>query len=90
MKKKRNTKSVSRKIIDFVITTVCLVGIGFAGYGFYKELNVSLADSSNKEIGSIYFKKKTAMRRLKHKTMWERLQTNSPIYDGDYIQTGEL
>lgn len=39
------------------------------------------------EIAKIYFKKRIAQRKFSDSVVWERLQTNSPLYNEDIIRT---
>jgi hypothetical protein len=41
-------------------------------------------------IGTITFKYKAAQRRFEDRVLWDRLKTESPVYDGDLIRTAEL
>lgn len=41
-------------------------------------------------IATITFKYKTAQRKFLERVVWDRLQQNSPVYNGDTIHTAEL
>ncbi|MCQ2576639.1 MAG: hypothetical protein MJ162_07825 [Treponema sp.] len=90
MKKRKSTRSAVSKLADVLIALVCLTGIAVSLYFFHKEVTVSLAGEEDEAVGVVYFKKKTARRRLQRRDMWEYLTNESVIYNGDRIQTENL
>lgn len=80
---RQKEKSLFLNII-FVFT--CLLIAGLSLYYFFTDINRTSVRNDT-EIAKIYFKKKIAQRKFSDSVVWERLQTNSPLYNEDIIRT---
>jgi hypothetical protein len=87
MKTKKNTAS---KIPDILIVLICLAGMFISLWMFWKDLNATMTKQAETPIGEIEFKRNFAQRRFLDRVVWDRLQQNSPIYNGDTIRTANL
>lgn len=82
-------KKIKSLLAEIFFVCVCLFGCGYSIYQFWLSLNKSLTKNEEK-IAVITFKYKTAQRKFEDDLLWDRLQQNSPIYDGDTIRTSPL
>ena len=57
---------------------------------FYIDINTALTRRGEEPIGSITFRYNVAQRRFIDRLVWDRLQNNSPIYNGDIIRTADM
>lgn len=87
-----STKTVSPKSIlkDIFVVIICICGIGGSLFFFYKAINRSLQNAGSESVATITFKYRTAQRRFENRLVWEWLQNNAEIYNGDHIRTGGL
>lgn len=83
MKKKRNTKS---RVSDILITLLCLGGAALNFYFFWINFNTVLTKDEI-PVATVTWKKKTSQRRFSERMVWDRLQQNAAIYNGDTIRT---
>jgi hypothetical protein len=86
MPKKRNTKL---KALDVAVIIFCLLGSGLCLWLFWRDINKTLSKSGETPIATITFKKKAAQRKFTDRVIWDRLQKESPIWNGDTIRTSE-
>ena len=82
-------KKIKSLLAEIFFVCFCLFGCGYSIYQFWLSLNKSLTKNEEK-IAVITFKYKTAQRKFEDDLLWDRLQQNSPIYDGDTIRTSPL
>ncbi|MDR3201045.1 MAG: FecR family protein [Spirochaetales bacterium] len=75
---------------DFFVTLLCLAGTVFWLLIFWQDLNSTLARLNDQPVGTITYKYKAAQRRFIDRVLWDRLQKQSPVYNGDFIRTAEL
>ncbi|MDR0878531.1 MAG: FecR family protein [Treponema sp.] len=102
MQKKRNIKSaaVTKTVppqkskflngTDYVIILLCLAALFFSLRLFWTDLNRSLSRAGEVSVGTISWKQKAAQRRFVDRVLWDRLQKESPVYNGDLIRTADL
>jgi hypothetical protein len=76
--------------LDIFVVIVCLTGVAAGLFLFWQDLNTSLTKQSEESVGTIRFKKNAAQRRFSDHIIWDRLQKESPIYNGDTIRTADL
>jgi len=86
--KKRNTISSLNKL-DWAIFIVCSIGAVCMFYLYYKDLTSFRLKNNEQEVATIYFKKNTAQRKYIDNDIWERLNDESPVYNGDKIRTSK-
>jgi hypothetical protein len=73
-----------------LIYTFCVIGILISLNSFRLDLFKTLTRQEEIPVGTITFKYKAAQRRFVDRVLWDRLQRESPVYDGDFIRTAEL
>ncbi len=84
MKKKRNTKS---RVSDILVTLFCMGGASFSLYLFWQDFNMVMSRLNEKPIATVTWKKKASQRKFSDRLIWDRLQQNADIYNGDTIRT---
>ncbi|ULQ59478.1 hypothetical protein K7I13_13535 [Brucepastera parasyntrophica] len=87
MLKKRNIRS---RVPDVLVILICLFGVILNIRLFWKDLNRTMTRLNEKPIATISFKYKSAQRKFIDRVIWDRLQQESPVYNGDTIRTAEL
>lgn len=87
MQKKRNTRS---RVLDTLVVLFCLCGIVLNIRFFWRDLNRTLSKLNEEPIATITFKYKSAQRKFSDRVLWDRLQQESLVYNGDTIRTAEL
>jgi len=89
MKKKTKSRSRSSYLSYSVSVFLCLLGFITSIYLFYGNFNKILSKNED-PIATVYFKYKTAQRKFLGRNIWDRLQQESPVYNGDTIHTANL
>ena len=91
MKKRTRFKLKNDLAVPFwIAVSLCLVCAGINTHLFYKSFFRALEKFNEEPIAKITFKYKTAQRKFLDRVIWDRLQQNSPVYNGDTIHTAEL
>lgn len=97
MKLSTNSSKLQKKALspssilkDIFVVIICICGIGGSLFFFYKAINRSLQNTGSENVATITFKYRTAQRRFENRLVWEWLQNNAEIYNGDHIRTGGL
>ncbi len=91
IKKKIALRKKRREFLgDAVSVIVCLLGSLVCVYYFFLSFNQSLEKANEVPIATITYKYKSAQRKLSDRILWDRVQQNTPIYDGDIIRTADL
>ncbi|MCR5723774.1 MAG: FecR family protein [Treponema sp.] len=91
MKKKTRFKLKNDLAVPFWIAiTVCLFGISVNSVLFHNSFFRALSKMNEEPIATITFKYKTAQRKFLDRVVWDRLQQDSPVYNGDTIHTAAL
>jgi hypothetical protein len=75
---------------DILVYGFCITGILFFLNLFRLDLFKTMTRQTEQPIGTITFKYKAAQRRFVDRVLWDRLRTESPVYDGDFIRTAEV
>jgi hypothetical protein len=89
MRKNGNTKSRAIRASDAAVICLCLLGAAaFLGL-FYRDLNRSLRRVNEEPVGFVASRSRSALRRFQDRIIWDRLQKESPVYNGDFIRTAE-
>ena len=86
MKKKIRFRS---PLLNFLVTVSCLSLSTLFIWLFWKDLNSSGTRTDLDTIATISFKYNVAQRKFIDRVAWERIQQNTPIYNGDIIRTGD-
>lgn len=86
MTKKRNTRSKA-SLADILIFVLCSLGAAAALGLYYKDINSWSLKNNETAVAKIYFKKNVVQRKFIDNDIWERVNQESPIYNGDKIRT---
>ncbi len=86
MTKKRNTRSKA-SLADILLFIVCSLGAATALGLYYKDINSWSLKNNEVAVAKIYFKKNVVQRKFIDNDIWERVNQESPIYNGDKIRT---
>ncbi|MDR2143077.1 MAG: FecR family protein [Treponema sp.] len=89
MRKNRNTKSRVIRFSDAVVICACILGTAAFLVLFQKDLNRSLRRLDEEPVGFVASRSRTALRRFQDRSIWDRLQKESLVYNGDFIRTAE-
>jgi hypothetical protein len=84
-----NYIKIDEKKSDFVFIVVSIIILSILSYLLYHDIYKS-SEGIGKPIGTIVFKKKVALRKLKNQSIWEYLQNEYPVFNGDAIKTEEF
>lgn len=74
-------------LLDLLVAAICLSAFYFSLKYFFIELNRNTVRSDITSIGQVQYKYKVAQRKFEDRVVWERLQINSTLYNGDIIRT---
>jgi hypothetical protein len=92
--RKETTRQAKEKehnrLLDTLVVMLCLFFMLFFVSRFWNDLNQQRLKDGEQPIGTIVLKKKTAQRRFVDRVLWDRLQRESPVYNGDVIRTAEV
>ena len=84
MKKKRNTTS---RLRDLLAILICLSIATYSLWLFWQDFNAVMEKNNELPIASVSWKYKAAQRKFSDRLIWDRLQQDSPVYNGDTIRT---
>lgn len=87
MKMRRSLKSRGN---DYAVVLLCLFLSFTSLFLFWKDVNRTLSKIGETPIGTITFKYKVAQRKFADRLIWDRLQKESYVYNGDTIRTADL
>lgn len=87
MKMRRSLKSRGN---DYAVVLLCLFLSFTSLLLFWKDVNRTLSKIGETPIGTITFKYKVAQRKFADRLIWDRLQKESYVYNGDTIRTANL
>ncbi len=88
MTKKRNTR-LKANLADILIFVLCSLGAATALGLYYKDINSWSLKNNEVAVAKIYFKKNVVQRKFIDNDIWERVNQESPIYNGDKIRTAQ-
>lgn len=86
MTKKRNTR-LKASLADILLFILCSLGAATALGLYYKDINSFSLKNNEVTVAKIYFKKNVVQRKFIDNDIWERVNQESPIYNGDKIRT---
>ena len=87
MQKKTKSKLQFREVLFCLL---CLILSFLFIYFFQADLNRTTKRGDKERIATIYYKNNIAQRKFNDRVVWERVATDTPLYDGDTIRTAEL
>lgn len=88
MTKKRNTR-LKASLADILLFILCSLGAATALGLYYKDINFWSLKNNEVAVAKIYFKKNVVQRKFIDNDIWERVNQESPIYNGDKIRTAQ-
>lgn len=88
MTKKRNTR-LKANIADILLFILCSLGAAAALGLYYKDINSFSLKNNETAVAKIYFKKNVVQRKFIDNDIWERVNQEGPIYNGDKIRTAQ-
>lgn len=77
-------KSLSR---GNILVASCVLVIIVSGTALYREITGVMQVSAKNAVGTIVFKKRTAVRKYAEFVIWENLENSSPVFNYDSIRT---
>ena len=86
MTKKRNTRYKLKKA-DWFIFVFCSIGAAAALGLYYKDINSFSLKNNERTVAVISFKRNVVQRKFIDNDIWEKLNNQSPVYNGDKIRT---
>lgn len=90
MQKKKRLRLRNNLTVQYwTVVILCLTCAVYSSRLFYRSFYQSLRKLNEEPIATITFKHKTAQRKILDRVVWDRLQQNSPVYNGDTIHTAE-
>ena len=87
---KERRKTSSRTFLDVFVVLFCITGAAASLYLFYQDLYVSFRSSSETQAGIVVVRENLVHRRLNDRLVWDRLFTDTPVYNGDVIRVARL
>ncbi len=72
------------------MTAACLSVAVYFVYTFWKDLNSSAKRTDKEKIAVITFKNRIAQRKFDDRVVWERIDKETPLYNGDLVRTADL
>ncbi len=86
MRKRIRFKSL---LTDIFFTALCLWTAYYFLRLFWSDLNAYTKRSDKKPVATVSFKRNVAQRKFDDRVVWERIDQNAEVYDGDTISTAE-
>jgi len=88
--KQKNQGNKTSGIADFFVVLFCLCGAAASLYLFQSDLFSAMRSLVNLPTGTVSVKYNTVQRRFKDRMIWDRLNNESPVYNGDLIRVARL
>ena len=86
MTKKRSTRYKLKKA-DWFIFVFCSIGAAAALGLYYKDINSFSLKNNERTVAIISFKRNVVQRKFIDNDIWEKMNNQSPVYNGDKIRT---
>ncbi|MDR1933303.1 MAG: hypothetical protein LBQ57_10850 [Spirochaetales bacterium] len=92
MQKSKNLKSWSSLSLffDVLVALLCAAAAALCIHYFRLDFYQTLSRQNEEPVGIITYKYKAVQRRFVDRLLWDRLQRESPVYNGDFIRTEDL
>lgn len=84
--KTRLPSALLNSCVVVALLAVCAASL----YLFFYDINSSSIRTDKTMIATVNYKYKVAQRKFNDRVLWERVQQNSPLYDGDTLRTADL
>jgi len=86
----KDRRKTSNRPLDVFVVLFCITGAAASLYLFYQDLYVSFRSSSETQAGVVVVRQNIVHRRLNDRLVWDRLFTDTPVYNGDVIRVARL
>ena len=86
MTKKRSTR-YRLSAADWILFAVCALGAAVSLGLYYRDINSYSLKSGERTVAIVSFKRNTVQRKFIDNDIWEKLNNQSPVYNGDKIRT---
>ncbi len=83
----KKRKSIKSKASSALFLLFCLFGETLSLWLYWNDLNSSFSHSDALQIATVTFKHRVAQRKFMDRLVWDRLQQNGPLYNGDTVRT---
>jgi len=75
---------------DALMSVFCAAGFCLCLLLFWLDINAAFSRLGEQPVGIITFRNNTVQRRFFDRVLWDRLRSESPVYQGDLIRTADL
>lgn len=83
-------KSRGSLFSDALMSVFCAAGFCLCLFLFWRDINAAFFRMGEQPVGTITFRYNTVQRRFFDRVLWDRLRSESPVYQGDLIRTADL
>jgi hypothetical protein len=92
MQKNKSLKSWTKFSIfcDSLVILLWCAGAALCIHYFRLDFYKTLSRQNEYPVGTVTYKYKAVQRRFVNRLLWDRLQRESPVYNGDFIRTEDL
>ncbi|MCL2210926.1 MAG: hypothetical protein FWB95_03275 [Treponema sp.] len=77
-------------VADVFVVILCICGLCASLYLFYKDFFATFQSLIMPPAGTVTVKYNTVQRRHNDRVVWDRLNTQSPVYSGDLVRIARL
>ena len=85
--KKRRSKKFG--LPDFLVVVFCVFGAAVSLNLFYRDLFRTMAFLDQEPVGTVTIRYNNVQRRLADRVKWDRLVSESPVFQGDLIRVAD-
>jgi hypothetical protein len=75
---------------DILVVLLCCAAAALCIHYFRLDFYQTLSRQNEEPVGTITYKYKAVQRRFVDRLLWDRLQRESHVYNGDFIRTEDL
>jgi len=75
---------------DALMSVFCAAGFCMCLFMFRQDLNAAFIRLGEQPVGSISFRYNIVQRRFFDRVLWDRLRSESPVYQGDHVRTADV
>ena len=83
-----NRNFLNSLVRNGIVVLICVLGIGISLWFFRQDYNKTSQRLDKKPVGTVSWVDNTVKRLSVNRLLWDRLQRNSPVYNGDVIISG--
>jgi len=85
---KTQRRSLLSRISETVFIIVCLLGVITGIWLYQRNFNIFLRIQDERPIGYVVYRNNVSQRLSARRLLWDRLYTNTTIYNGETLSTG--